>query len=331
MKIWRFHEIGPIENLRLDEVPVPQPGPGEALVRVRFAALNPADRYLVNGQYPRAGKPPLAVGRDGSGIIEQVGEGSRFKVGDPVVLLRSEVGVRRDGTLAEMVAVPEESLAPLPEGWSFEEGAAGGLVLLTAWQALVTEGNVRPGDTVLITGASGGVGTAALQLAKALGARVVALSRSEAKRRALEAMGADLTFDSEDPDLVRHVQAGLGGGRADVVVETLGGPYLQKSILMTGLKGRVCVVGLLAGLKSEIEIGTFLFKRIRIIGVAMGSQSPAESQESWSEIVETLRRSGARPPVDAAYPPEQVQEAFAHLARGPLGKVLVGPWSGHPG
>lgn len=328
MKIWRFHQFGPIENLQIEEAPDPEPGPGEALVRVAYAALNPADRYLVSGKYPRPGKPPFAVGRDGSGIIEKVGAGSRFKPGDAVVLLRSEIGVQRDGTLAELVVVPEVSLAPLPAGWSMEEGAAGPLVLLTAWQALMTEGQLQPGQTVLVTGASGGVGTAALMLAKSHGARVVALSRSDHKRARLLELGADFAFDPDDPDLVKVVQAALGGGRCDVVVENLGGPYLQKSIYMTGFKGRICVVGLLAGLKSEIEIGSFIFKRIRIIGIAMGAQTPPESQEAWSHIVAMLSQSGRRPPVDRVFPFGQVQEAFARLAQGPLGKVLVGPMNG---
>lgn len=328
MKIWRFHEFGPIENLKMEEAPDPVPAAGEALVRVSYAALNPADRYLVSGKYPRPGKPPFAVGRDGSGIIEKVGEGSRFKPGDSVVLLRSEIGVQRDGTLAQFVVVPEISLAPLPSGWSMQEGAAGPLVLLTAWQALMTEGRLQAGQTVLITGASGGVGTASLLLAKSHGARVVALSRSDHKRACLLELGADFTFDPDDPDLVKVVQSALDGGRADVVVENLGGPSLQKSIYLTGFKGRICVVGLLAGLKSEIEIGTFLFKRIHIIGIAMGSQTPQESQEAWAHIVAMLSQSGRRPPIDQVFPFSQIQDAFARLAQGPMGKVLVGPM--HP-
>ncbi|MEN6627240.1 MAG: zinc-binding alcohol dehydrogenase family protein [Candidatus Sumerlaeia bacterium] len=325
MKIWRFHEFGPIENLQMEESPVPEPGPGEALVRVAYAALNPADKYLVGGKYPRPGKPPFAVGRDGSGFIEKAGEGSRFKPGDAVVLLRSEIGVQRDGTLAQYVVVPEVSLAPLPAGWSMQEGAAGPLVLLTAWQALVGEGRLQAGNTVLITGASGGVGTASLMLAKSLGARVVALSRSDHKRARLLELGADFAFDPDDPDLVKGVQSALDGGRCDVVVENLGGPYLQKSIFLTGFKGRICVVGLLAGLKSEIEIGTFIFKRIHIIGIAMGAQTAEESQEAWGRIVSTLAQSGRRPQIDQVFPFDRVQEAFARLGQGAMGKVLVGP------
>ena len=324
MRIWRFHEFGPIENLQLDDIDTPEPQPGEALVRVEYAALNPADAFMVAGKYPRPGKPPYAVGRDGSGRIERVAEGSRFAPGDRVVLLRSEVGVNRNGTLAEFVLVPEASLAPLPAGWSMQQGAAGPLTLLTAWQALVDAGEIKAGDTVLVTGASGGVGTAAVMLAKALGARVAALSRSAEKRRELEARGADFTFDSDAENLVKQVQTTLNG-RADIVVENLAGPFLQKSIDMTGLGGRICVVGLLAGLKSEIEIGRFIFKQIKIIGIAVGNYSEPQAQEAWARIVETLDRAQQRPQIDQVFAFEQVPQAFARMRQGPMGKVLVGP------
>ncbi len=325
MKSWRFREFGKIENLKLEEIPVPASGEGDALVKLEYAALNPADKFLVMGQYPRPGKPPFAVGRDGCGTIETPAKNGRFKKGDRVVILRSEIGVTREGTLAQFVAVPEESLTPLPAGWTSQEGAAGPLVQLTAWQALVDEGLCAPGKTVLVTGASGGVGTAAVLLAKGLGAKVVALSRSEEKRKKLKEMGADLVYDTGDPEIVKRVTEGLGGGRADIVVENLAGPFLQKSINMTGHRGRICVMGLLAGLNSDIVIGSFMFKRIHIIGIAVGDYTPAQSQGAWAKIVETLNKSGKRPPVDRVFPLEQVQEAFAHLSKGPMGKVVVGP------
>lgn len=325
MRSWRFHEFGDIENLKMEEVPMPEPGPGEALVRNRYAALNPADKFLVMGQYPRPGKPPFSVGRDACGLIEIPADGGRFKKGDEVIVLRSDIGITRDGTLAEYTAVPEESLAPLPEGWKPEEGAAGPLVCLTAWQALVDEGRIEPGNTALVTGASGGVGTAAVMLAHSLGAKVVALSRSEVKQARLRELGADLTYDTSDPNVVKLVKAGLEGGQADVVVENLSGSFLQKTINMTARKGRICIMGLLAGFSSEIIIGTFMFKRIHIIGIAVGDYTADEAQDRWAKIVETLNKTGARPLVDRAFPFEQVQEAFDHLSAGPMGKVVIGP------
>lgn len=326
MKTWRFHKLGSFESLKFEEVECPSPEAGEVLVKIDYAALNPADRYLIEGKYPRPGTPPFAVGRDGIGTIEVPAEGGRFAKGDRVILLRSDVGVSREGTLSQFVCIPEESLAPQPEGWTAEESAGAALVHLTAWQALVDEGELEAGQNVLVTGASGGVGTAAVVLAKALGAKnVVALSRSEAKRQQLLELGADLAFDSDDPDLVKKVRDGLGGGRCDVTVENLTGPFLQKSMDLAAYKGRICVVGLLAGLKSEIVVGYLIHKRLRIKGIAAGGFTPAEAQERWTKIVTALDSAGRRPVVDRAFPFEQLLEAFDHLKSGPMGKVLVGP------
>lgn len=323
MKSWRFHQTGSLDHLRLEEIPRPEPGPGEALVRLEFAALSPADRYLVEGRYPRAGAPPFAVGRDGCGVIESAPEDGALAPGCRVVVLRSDVGVRREGTLAEFVTVPVESLAPLPEGWEPPEGAAAPLVFLTAWQALVDEAEVQPGQTVLVTGASGGVGTAAVLLAKALGARVAALSRSAAKRTALARLGADHVFDASDPGLVAAVRRGLGGARCDAAVETLGGPFVQHALDLVGPRGRIAVVGLLAGLHAEVQVAPLLFKRARIAGVSVGDYTPAQSQAAWRGVVEALARTGARPVIDRVFAFDQVPAAFDRLAEGPLGKVLI--------
>jgi NADPH2:quinone reductase len=343
MKIWRFHEFGPIENLKLEEAPVPTPGPGEALVKLHCAAINPADRFLVAKLYPRPGTPPLAVGRDGCGTVVEVAESANdgggaaatpaFKPGDRVMLLRSGVGVQRDGTLAEYVAVPTESLAPVPAGWTDQEAAAGGLVQLTAWQALVTEGGLASrsggaaGKNVLVSGASGGVGTAALMQAKALGARVVALSRSQAKRQKLMEIGADFVFGGDDPDLVAKVKDALGG-QVDVIVDNLGGPYMDAYVAMAGFRARICVVGMLAGVDVTFNVGKMIFKRIHICGIAVGSQSPAEARANFEQVVAVLARAGSRPLVDRVFAFEQVQEAFAYLERGPMGKVVIGPING---
>jgi NADPH2:quinone reductase len=323
MKSWRFHEFGDITNLQLEDIPVPKLPPGEALVKLNYAALNPADAFLVMGKYPRPGKPPFAVGRDGCGTIQKPGDSGKFKAGDKVVLLRSNIGITREGTLAEYVAVPEESLAPLPDGWTEQEGAAAPLVFLTAWQALVGVGNLLATHTALVTGASGGVGTASVLLAKAMGATVVALSRSADKRTRLKERGADITLDADIDGLEQRAKEALDGGRVDVVVENLGGPYLQASINLCCEGGRIAQVGLLAGLKSEVVVGTLLFKRVRIEGVQVGAFTPKESQDVWREIVSRMNSAGLRPVVDTVFSMDSVQEAFAYLGNGPFGKVLV--------
>ena len=323
MRAWRFHEFGDIANYTLEEVPDATPGDGEALIKIRYASLNPADRLLIEGNYPGAGDLPLTVGRDGSGTVEKVAEGSRFKVGDEVIVLRSEIGITRQGTLAEFVAAPESVVAHLPKGWSLKEGAAAPLVYLTAWKALVIQGGLRKGQSVLVTGASGGVGIASIQLAKALGAKVVALSRSEAKRSRLMELGADVVLDDGAPDLPDKVRAALDGKGPDLIIENLGGTRLDQHIGLANLNAHIMVIGLLAGRMSEINMGQVLFQQVRIEGVHVGKLVPTQAQDGWRRIVETLGTSGARPVIDTVFPMEQVQEAFAHLAGGHLGKVLV--------
>lgn len=323
MRAWQFHSFDGIKTMTLDEIPVPVPGPGEALVRVEVAALNPADNFLMQGKYPRPGKPPYSVGRDGCGVVEAVGDGCALSTGARVIVLRSEVGVSRPGTLAEYVCVPGASLAPLPNGWTREEGAAGPLVHLTAWQALVDRGGLAAGQTVLINGASGGVGSAAIVQAKALGAKVVALSGSRGKWSKLEALGADVIVDSRAEDCEKQVKEALGGGRVDLVIENLGGRYLQQSINLVGVNGRICVIGLLAGFTSEVVLGHLIFKCISIHGLNVGAYTPVESQAAWAKIVALLDGAGQRPLIDSRFPFEQCHEAFARLDEGPLGKVVL--------
>lgn len=335
MKIWRFHSHGDLSNLKLEQAPIPTPAAGEALIQIEYAALNPADAFVVQGLYPRSGPPPLCVGRDGAGVIVKAAQGGRFKEGDRVVVLRSQVGVTRDGTLAEFAAVPEASLAPLPPGWTFAEGAAGPLLLLTSWLALVNVGALEPGMTVFVNGASGGVGSASVMLARAMGARVVAASRSQEKRARLKELGATIVVDSSDPDrMEEEAKNALGEARADIVVENLGGPYLQSSVNLVKEGGRIAVVGLLAGYASELMLGNLIFKRARIEGVAVGSLTPTQAQDAWAKIIGHLDRTGAKPIIDRVFPMENVLEGFARLAIGPMGKVVIdvaggGIWRAH--
>jgi NADPH2:quinone reductase len=195
MYAWRFHEFGHVKNLQIEEVEIPTPAEDEVLVKIDYAGLNPADAFLVMGRYPGAGEPPFSVGRDGCGQIADANSTDRFEVGDRVVFTGATVGITRDGTLAEYVAIPEGELALLPHWWSPEDGAAGTKVLLTAWQALSDTAKLKAGETVLLTAATGGVGLAALTLSKAMGARTIAtgfleLSGSPEKGTRLLELGA---------------------------------------------------------------------------------------------------------------------------------------------
>lgn len=176
---------------------------------------------------------------------------------------------------------------------------------------------------MLVTGASGGVGTAAVMLAHALGARTIALSRSVKKRERLQVLGADLVIDGGIEDLPKRIKAALEGGRVDLTVENLGGPYIEAAIEASGRGGRILVVGLLAGLRAEFAVGLLIHKQLRIQGVSVGSYAPEEAQSAWAHIVEALNRTGARPVIDQSFPLNDVPGAFDRLAAGPMGKVLI--------
>lgn len=322
MRAWKFHEFGDIKKMSLDDAPIPEPGEGEVLIKLERAALNPADRLLVEGVYPGAGTPPLSVGRDGAGTVTKSRDDT-FREGDDVLVLRSGVGIVRDGTLAEFVTAPAESVAHKPKDWSFDEAAAAPLVHLTAYRALVWHGAINEGMRVLVTGATGGVGIAAVQQAQLYGATVIAMSRSEQKRRRLKELGADIVVDSNADDLEGAVRDALDGAGVNIVVENLAGDFLQTSVNLCEPRGRIGVIGLLGGRKSELFLGGLLFKEVRIEGVAVGAFTPEETQVVWQAIVHQLGSGGVRPLVDKVFPMGQVLDAFDHLAGDHMGKIVI--------
>lgn len=306
----------------MEEVSVPQAAPDECLVRMEIAALNPGDRLLVMGRYPTAAQPPFSVGRDGCGTVVAPDAGGQFRVGQRVVFLRSTVGIERDGTLAEFATVPAAHLAALPDWWSPEDGAANPHVLLTAWQALFDTARLQARETVAVSGASGGIGTAALLLSKALGATVIALSRSPEKRARLLELGADQALDPAREDLVAGVQA-LGG--ADVVIDSVGGEFFAKALSMANPYGRICVIGALGGTKSSVDPTQLIFKRLQVHGILVALYSDEGVREAWTRILDRLRPMNARVPIDSVFPFGEVLQAFERLRRGPMGKVVIGP------
>lgn len=328
MRAWLMDSHEGVERLRLGEVADPQPGPGEVRLRVRFAALNPADAFLARGMYPA--KPPLPhiLGRDGVGDVVAIGAGvDNVRVGETVGILRCNVGVDVWGTLAEKVVVPAESVIQIPPNWSLEEMAGAPLVFLTAWQALTqwTDPPAPPhaGSVLLVTGASGGVGVASVLLGKSMDLIVVALSRSPEKRARLKALGADFVFDQADRNLIKAMTAAISPKRVGLAVDCVGGALLPQVVALIGYGGRISVAGRSGGTVPEFNTATLLFRRIRIGGVSVGDYTAQEAHTAWGEIVARLDAIEQRPQVDVIVPFEDVKTGFARLAQGPMGKVLV--------
>jgi NADPH2:quinone reductase len=328
MRAWLMDSYDGVEKLRLSNVDEAHPGPGEALVAIRFAALNPADAFLANRQYPARPKLPHILGRDGVGTVLAVGPNvPTAYVGQTVGILRCDAGVTAWGTLAEKTVVPTASLAPVPPGWNEQEMAAAPLVFLTAWQALTQWSEPpQPPETekvLLVTGASGGVGVASVLLGKSMGMTVAALSRSGEKRTRLKELGADFVFDPGVPNLGKTILGALDPRKVDLVVDSVAGPGFPQVVATLGYGGKISVVGRSGGPVPEFNTATLFFRRNRIGGVALGDYTPEVAHDAWRKIVERLERLGRRPVVDRVFEFEDVKPAFARLAEGPMGKVLV--------
>jgi NADPH2:quinone reductase len=324
MRAWLLDELNGIEHLRLTEVPEPALRPGEAIVEVQYAALNPADRYLAERQYPAKPTLPHILGRDGVGQVIHVDSNAKdVRVGDKRAILRGEVGVNRWGTFAQRVSVPLDNLVETPSAWTDEQSAGATLVYLTAYQALTMWGPMPERAVILVTGASGGVGVASIQLASALGCTVVGLSRSAEKSRQLQQLGAAATFNPEDDQWPQALKTRFAPRRVDLAIDNVGGKLLPEVIDTLGEGGRVSLVGRLAGPVPSFNTASLFFRRLRMGGVAVGSYTNAESRAAWQEVVRLLARTGARPLVDSVLEFDQLPKAFERLAKGPMGKVLL--------
>ncbi len=328
MRAWLLDSYEGVEKLRFDEVADPQPGPGQVIVRIILAALNPADAFLAQAQYPARPTFPHILGRDGVGeVVALAPDAQNVKLGDIVGILRGDTGVEAWGTLAEKTAVDAAHLIPIPTGWSYEEIAGAPLVYLTAWQALTqwSEPAAAPatGSVLLVTGASGGVGSAAVLLGKSMGLTVIALTRSAEKGAQLKQLGADFVFDPAEKTLRKSILAAIAPKRVDVVVDSVGGALFNEIVNTLGYAGRISVVGRSGGTVPEFNTASLFFRRNRIGGVTVGDYTPEQAKDAWQQIVDRLNTLGKRPVVDGVFAFVDVKKAFARLAEGPMGKVLV--------
>jgi len=322
MKAWLMTRYGDLDELTLDEIPELQPAPGEAVIQLEYAAINPADRFLLQRQYPAKPKFPHILGRDGAGRVVELGsETQGISIGQQAMILRSEIGVNRPGTLAQRVAVPVESLTPVPDGWTIEQAGAGTLVYLTAFQAMSIWPDLPEKPLLLISGASGGVGVAALQLATSKGWQVIALSRSKEKQEMLKKLGAWEAVDPGTGGWVESLKQKLGNQRVDLAIDNVAGQQFNNLINLMGDNGRISVVGRSGGAVPEFNTASLFFRRIKIGGVAVGVYTPAQSRAAWQQVVAMLGKN--RPIIDSVWKFDQLKSAFEKLAAGPMGKVLV--------
>ncbi len=325
MKAIRIKEFGGPEVMKLEEVPDLKPGAGQVVVRLRAIGVNPVDTYMRAGTYPRKPSLPWTPGTDGAGTVESIGPASnskdaaRFKVGDRVYIAGSLSGAYAEQSLCE-----ERFVFPLPANASFAQGAAMHIPYSTAFRALFHRAHALGGETVLIHGASGAVGIAAVQLARAAGLRVVGTVGSDRGRQLVAAEGAHEILDHKAPGHFDEALALTGGRGFDVIIEMLANVNLGRDLPILAPKGRVVVVGNRGS--AEIDARHTMTRDASILGMSMWNASPEEVVSIHSALVAGLENKTLRPVIGREIP--LAEAARAHVAvmeAGAYGKIVLIP------
>jgi len=313
---------GPPESLVVEEVPSPTPGPGEVVIAVKAASVNFPDVLIIQNKYQFKPPLPFSPGSEVAGLVAAVGDGvTAFKRGDPVLAITTY------GAFAEEVKTEARRLLPIPPGMDFATAAAFGLTYATSEHALVDRGQLAAGETLLVLGAAGGVGLAAIEIGKALGARVIAGASTDEKLAVCREHGADDTINYATEDLRERIKALTQGHGADVVYDPVGGPFTEPALRSIAWRGRLLVVGFAAGEIPKIPLNLTLLKGCSIVGVFWGEFTRREP-ERFAEAMRQLGRWYAagklKPYVSRTFPLERAAEALTLMAeRKVAGKVVL--------
>lgn len=342
MKAVRLHETGGVDKFIYEDAPDPTLGPTDVLVRVRCCALNHLEAWAAKGPPGTTYPAPRILGSDVAGVVDAVGSAvSSVEVGSEAMLqpgvscglceacLGGEdnlcfqyrlFGQGRDGGLAELVAAPVENVIPKPENLTFEEAASIPLVFQTAWHMLVTRARLRHGETVLVNAAGSGVGTAGVQIARLLGARVIASAGSDAKLQKARELGADETVNYNTSDLAEEVRRLTTGRGVDVVFEHVGGELFEASVRALARDGRLVTCGATAGNTATLNITRFFMAHQTLLGSFMGTKAELLRAVSY------FRTGQFRPVVDRVYPLSEIRAALQRmLDRQQFGKIVLVP------
>ena len=320
-------EWGEPSAMRYREAPDPTPGPGEVLVEMRAAGCNFADILMVRGEYQAKPPFPFSPGFEAAGVVREVGPGvSRVRSSQRVVALLGW------GAYAELALAPAPQVFPIPDAMSFEEAAAFGIIYQTSYCALVHRAQLRPGEWLLVHAAAGGVGLAAVQLGKALGARVIATAGSAEKLEIARQSGAEVLLNyrtGESGDWVERVKAVTGGEGADVIYDPVGGDVFDGSTRCLAFEGRLLTIGFAGGRIPSVAANRILLKNIAVVGVHWGLYQRRGSplvNEWMAALFQLYERKEIRPVISRSYPlPEAARALEALAGRESYGKVVLVP------
>ena len=322
MKALLCKQFGPPESLVLEDVPSPQPGAGEVVVSIKAASVNFPDVLIIQNKYQFKPPLPFSPGSELAGVVKEVGpDVKNVKPGDKVIAFTTF------GAFAEEVKTEAARLLPMPEGMGFDAAASFILTYGTTDHALRDRAQLKAGETLLVLGAAGGVGVAALEIGKALGARVIACASSDEKLAVCREHGADETINYADEDLRARIKALTGGKGADVIYDAVGGPYTEPAFRSIAWRGRHLVIGFAAGEIPKLPLNLALLKGAAVVGVFWGDFTRREPQafaKSARQLARWYQEGRLKPHVSATFPLEKAADAMNLLAsRKAKGKVVV--------
>jgi len=344
MKAARFHSFGGPEVLQYEDAPAPHPGPNDVLLQLKAAALNHLDLWVRSGAREKNIPLPHIPGSDGAGTIAQVGSEVRgYKSGDRVLIspglscgrcaqcLRGRdnlcreyrvLGTKEDGTYAEFLALPAVNILPIPDGLDFTEAAAIPLVFLTAWHMLVTLAKISPGETVLVHGAGSGVGSAAIQIARMLGTRVITTAGSPEKLQKAKLLGAHELIDYQEKDFADEVRRLTDKRGADVVFEHIGGTVFEKSITVLAKGGRLVTCGATSAYNASVDIRYIYSRHQSLFGSWMGGKGELIDVLKFFEGGSKARQ--LQPVIDSIFPLNRAADAQRKMEeRKNFGKIVL--------
>ncbi len=324
MKAVLCKQYGPPESLTFEELPSPRPGPGEAVVTVKAASVNFPDVLIIQNKYQFKPPLPFSPGSELAGVVKEVGEGvTAFKPGDQVIAFTTY------GAFAEEVKTEAGRLLPMPEGMDFASAAAFLLTYATSDHALRDRGALAAGETLLVLGAAGGVGLAAIEIGKALGARVIACASSDDKLAVCREHGADALINYSAEDLRERIKALTEGRGVDVVYDPVGGPYSEPAFRSLAWRGRLLVVGFAAGEIPKLPLNLALLKGASVVGVFWGDfarREPRQFADSVRQLGRWYAEGRLRPHVAQTLPLARAADALKLMAgRQVKGKVVLIP------